>query len=165
MKTEHQQRVEQFMANAKQEVPACPTVPDEKTRRFRAKIILEEALETVEALGFYVTIKDQGTYEQLVSIDKCDFPSEFATKASLEPNLIEIVDGCADISVVTTGTLSACGVSDEAVLQEVDQNNLSKFGPGSYKREDGKWMKPPTWKPPQIKEILVAQGGVFEEVK
>jgi hypothetical protein len=53
-KSAHQQRVEKFMALANQEVPSRPTMPDEKTRRFRAKIILEEALETIKGLGFSV---------------------------------------------------------------------------------------------------------------
>ncbi len=148
-KSDHQLRVEIFMARANQEVPLKPTVPDEKTRRFRAKIILEEALETIKALGFQVVL-DPKTSEPMIG------------DAAYEPNLVEIVDGCADIRVVTTGTLSACGVADREVQEEVDANNLSKFGPGSYKREDGKWMKPPTWKPPRIKEILAHQTQVGE---
>jgi predicted HAD superfamily Cof-like phosphohydrolase len=157
-KSFHQERVEQFMAKANQHVPSQPTIPDEATRRFRAKIILEEALETIEGLGFYVTMKDQGTWEQLVSIDQCEFSKEFPNKATLEPDLIKIVDGCADVRVVTTGTLSACGVADEPVQEEVDESNLRKFGPGSYKREDGKWMKPPDFRPPDIEAVLAAQA-------
>jgi len=61
-----------------------------------------------------------------------------------------VVDGCADISVVTIGTLIAFGVDDEPVLEEVDSANLRKFGPGGYRREDGKWMKPPDWTAPDI---------------
>jgi predicted HAD superfamily Cof-like phosphohydrolase len=72
--------------------------------------------------------------------------------------MVEIVDGCADVIVVTTGTLSACGVADSAVQNEVDQANLRKFGPGSYKREDGKWMKPPDFRPPDIEAVLAAQA-------
>jgi len=151
-KSDHQLRVEIFMARANQDVPLVPTIPDEKTRRFRAKIILEEALETIKALGFNV-IQNPKTTEPEIG------PEVY------EPNLVEIVDGCADIRVVTTGTLSACGVADEEVQIEVDNNNLSKFGPGSYKREDGKWMKPPTWKAPRIREILAARRGVVEEVR
>lgn len=144
-KSPHQQRVEQFMALANQEVPGKPTIPDEKTRRFRAKIILEEALETIEGLGFDVVMKP------------FDLELEIGPQVR-EPDLVKIVDGCADVIVVTTGTLSACGVADMPVQVEVDESNLRKFGPGSYKREDGKWMKPPDFRAPDIEAVLAAQG-------
>jgi predicted HAD superfamily Cof-like phosphohydrolase len=38
--------------------------------------------------------------------------------------------------------------------QAVDQNNLAKFGPGGHRREDGKWVKPPDHKPPDIAGLL-----------
>jgi predicted HAD superfamily Cof-like phosphohydrolase len=142
-KSPHQERVEAFMAKANQAVPDRPTMPDSETRKFRAKIILEETLETIEALGMKV-----------VSRGLAEFVIE---ESSQPPDLNEIIDGCADIHVVTTGTLSACGVADEALMVEVDNNNLAKFGPGSYRREDGKWMKPPDHKPPDIERIVKEQ--------
>ncbi|RME85522.1 MAG: hypothetical protein D6785_04320, partial [Planctomycetota bacterium] len=54
MKSPHQKRVEEFMRLAGQEIPEVPTLPDEKTRLLRSKLILEEALETIHALGFAV---------------------------------------------------------------------------------------------------------------
>lgn len=147
-KSPHQERVEAFMAKANQQVPGAPMMPDAETRKFRAKIILEETLETIEALGMKVVARN--------------FSFEIE-ESSQPPDLIEIVDGCADIRVVTTGTLSACGVADESLMAEVDQNNLAKFGPGSYRREDGKWMKPPGHKPPDIARILSEQTQVSGE--
>ena len=134
MRTAHQQRVLEFMLRAKQEAPTKPTMPNEKIRLLRAKLILEEALETIEALGFAVRMQD-GT--NLVSMEAVVLSPE------LVPDLTEIVDGCCDVSVVTTGTLIACGVEDEPVLLAVDRNNLAKFGPGHSYREDGKLIKPP----------------------
>lgn len=136
----HQRRVNGFMALADQALPAVPEIPPLDVRRLRAELILEEALETINALGFSL-----GSSSGLVEWNK-------------EPDLIKIVDGCCDLRVVTTGTLSACGVSDEAVQHAVDCNNLEKFLPGSYKNESGKWIKPPNHKPPPIEEILIKQG-------
>ena len=127
------------MQKAGQDTPAETTIPDADTRILRAKLILEEALETVEALG--VTVKAGATpveEEALV----------YAADGEVDVELV--VDGCADISVVTVGTLIAFGVDDEPVLEEVDSANLRKFGPGGYRREDGKWMKPPDWTAPDI---------------
>ena len=131
------------MQKAGQDTPASVTVPGETTRLLRARLILEEAMETIAALG--VDIHVNGC---TLSLEECE----------LEPggdiNLEGVVDGCADISVVTIGTLVAFGVEDEPVLAEVDKANLRKFGPGSYAREDGKWIKPPDWHPPNIKGLL-----------
>ena len=141
LKTEHQHRIEQFMKKAGQIVHKKPTIPGVKTRKLRAKLILEEAFETVKALGFNIIIDiGTGELELVPNEDGC--------------NIIEVADGCADISVVTIGTLSAFGIHDKPLLEEVDDSNLRKFGTGSYKRSDGKWMKPADWTPPDIEKIL-----------
>ena len=67
--------------------------------------------------------------------------------------MVEVIDGCCDISVVTIGTLISCGVPDESFLVEVDQNNLDKVKNGTI-RDDGKLIKPKDHKPPRIQEIL-----------
>ncbi len=150
MPTPHYQRIKEFMIKAGQDTPESVTIPDEEVRILRAKLILEEALETVTALGVSAEITD-GT-----SILHKD--SELVFRISGEPDLEEIVDGCADISVVTMGTLIAFGVDDEPVLEEVDSANLRKFAEGSYRREDGKWMKPPGWSPPDIIGAIHGRG-------
>jgi predicted HAD superfamily Cof-like phosphohydrolase len=147
MKSVHQQRVEKFMGLAGQNIPASPIAPDLETRELRARLILEESLETIKALGFQVMAKEEIVDEDLVRFVDC-----------FEPDLIEIADGCADIKVVTTGTLSACGIEDEELQCDVDQNNMAKFGPGGFRRDDGKWVKPPNHQPPNISKILEDQG-------
>ena len=123
MRSIHQQRVDRFMVLANQEVPTLPNIPSDDVRILRAKLILEEAMETVKALGVAVFIAGVGISE---------YPKlEFEIDASC--NLIEVVDGCCDIMVVTTGTLTAFGVDDYDVQQAVDENNLAKFGPGGYR--------------------------------
>lgn len=145
----HQVFVDQFMEMAKQELPETPCIPSEEVRILRAKLILEEALETIEALGVSV-FDDVG--EIMVSMDGLRFHPWG------EPNLVKIVDGCADIAVVTTGTLSACGISEAPMQRLVDENNLAKFGPGHQLREDGKLIKPPGHRPPDFGMALKAQG-------
>lgn len=127
-KTEHQQRVEEFMVKAKQEIPDRPTLPDEKTRRLRAKLILEEALETVRELGFHLVVSGMHDDETIDLTDKETFRKHvFPETTQAGPSLEGIADGCCDIIVVTSGTLSACGIADDSVQREVDCNNLRKF--------------------------------------
>ena len=52
MKSDHQLSVEEFMRNALQDVPDDPALPNEVVRLLRARLIFEEAKETIAALGF-----------------------------------------------------------------------------------------------------------------
>lgn len=131
----HYDRVRQFMELAGQEVPSRPGIPNEETRLLRARLILEEALETVEALGVTPLFSCAEGEKEITS-------QSVRLHADREPSLLDIIDGCCDTIVVTTGTLIACGVPDVPFQEAVDQNNLAKFGPGSYRRDDGKWVKP-----------------------
>lgn len=153
----HIKAVRLFMSCAGQEVPKWPSMPAGATRRLRAKLILEEALETVEALGFCVVVeaKDKQTYVTkesawLVDYDQLGSPQK--------PDLVQIADGVADMIVVATGTALACGIDPKPIQTAVDQSNLAKFGPGGRRREDGKWLKPDDWRPPDIARLLRDQG-------
>lgn len=145
----HQQRVNEFMNLAKQPIPNKPTLPDDKTRKLRAKLIFEECWETIRDLGFDITL------------DGATIPKEVGYTPNDKECLKGIADGCADISVVTMGCASACGIDMEPVLEEVDNNNLAKFGPGHSYREDGKLIKPPNHKPPNLADILIQQGAIL----
>jgi len=154
------------MRKAESEVPDQPMVPDESIRRLRAILILEEALETVKALGFDIAsihYRNPQGYQPRASLG-FDFDNWQVGYWNVPPDLVEIADGCADISVVTIGTLSACGIADEAILEEVDLNNLAKFGLGGYRRADGKWIKPAGHQPPDIQALLKSQTLISEEV-
>lgn len=168
MRTYHQKRVDQFMKLAKQELPKTPCIPGVEVRRLRAKLIMEEALETIHALGFTVELDwlhdSPGGQRSHVWQEIRNQDVGFVESGN-GPDLIEIADGCADLSVVTTGTLSACGISDLPLLAIVNDNNMAKFGEGHSIREDGKLVKPPGHKPPDIASVLRVQGWIGETVK
>lgn len=154
----HQQAVDLFMRLAGQEVPTTPTTElSPEVRILRAKLMVEEVLETCNALGVRVRF---GSGDRINAGNRTDqvaiHPHVFEINGELD--IVEAVDGCCDVSVVTTGTLSALGVSDESVQFEVNQSNLAKFGPGGYRRDDGKWVKPPDHKPPELLDRLIEQG-------
>lgn len=157
--TEHQARIEDFMLKARQTLPDKPTVPDDKTCILRAKLILEEAMETVRALGvspvyvFKVDVAGVNIPPFQIDISKIA-QKDFQFAKTAEADIVEVADGCADISVVTIGTLSAFGIHDKPILEAVDQNNLEKFGVGHSWRDDNKLIKPANHKPPNIKEVL-----------
>lgn len=154
-KTGHQKRIEKFMRLAEQDVPCEPTEPSPEVRLLRAKLIFEEAMETITALGVDVMIDEMRGQQGPVALYEGNH--KLVVNPRRKFNMIEVADGCADVSVVTIGTLSACGIADKPLLKEVDESNLRKFGPGGRMREDGKWLKPPDWKAPDIAGVLKDQ--------
>jgi predicted HAD superfamily Cof-like phosphohydrolase len=73
-----------------------------------------------------------------------------------QEDLVAIAKEMADLLYVVYGTAVSYGIDMEPVFQEVHRSNLSKVG--GYKREDGKWVKPPTYSPACLTPILEAQG-------
>lgn len=140
--TAHWVRVRMMMEQFGQATPNSPTIPDEKTRILRARLIMEEAFETIEkGLGVAIRYEDGATMEfgELF----------FEVMEDGKPNLVEIADGCADLSVVTIGTLVACGLPDNVFLTLVDDNNLQKVKNGRID-EHGKFQKHPDHQPPPV---------------
>jgi len=58
----------------------------------------------------------------------------------------------ADLLYVVYGTAVSYGIDMDPVFREVHRSNMSKVG--GHKREDGKWVKPPTYSPALIGPIL-----------
>lgn len=76
-------------------------------------------------------------------------------EAMQEKDLPSIAKELADLLYVVYGTAVSLGIDMEPVFQEVHRSNMSKVG--GYKREDGKWIKPPTYSPAALDAILQAQ--------
>lgn len=105
--TNEQKSVRDWMSSFGQETPTKPTIPSLEIRRLRAKLILEEALETItEGLGLDIFIGLGRRDCKLTAHSMIDFIDIG------EPNLVNIGDGCSDLKVVTEGTLVACGLID-----------------------------------------------------
>ena len=158
-KSLHQQRVEQFHTGFEAIDPLRPRDPEKPTtpvsqenRLQRARLVLEEALELVEALGLHVTCKTCSQY--FLDPDCVDFDFWMAEE---DLDLAEIAKECADVIVVTTGTLSRCGIPDKPILNAVDQNNLEKAR-GGWVDENGKFRKPPGFTKVDLEPLLRKLG-------
>lgn len=123
--------------DARQAIMPSYTVPDIDSCRLSAELILEEALETIEAMGFEVR-RDLNDGKLKVH------------HAVSPPRLEDMIDGACDVIYVATGLLSKMGVPDIPHMIEVCRANDSKF-PGGFATIDGKtgkYLKPPGWVPP-----------------
>ena len=78
-------------------------------------------------------------------------------QALKKKELTGIAKELADLLYVVYGTAVSCGIDLEPVFKEVHRSNMSKVG--GYKREDGKWVKPPTYSPADIEPLLQAQNS------
>lgn len=127
----------------------CPSIPihhaNWQIRVLRAKLIYEEFQEFLKATNV--------TQAPDTSLSDTKF---FAHGTEIDP--VETADALADLLYVVYGAAVAYGTNIDQVFGAVHNSNMEKFGPGSGKNVDGKWLKPPGWTPPDIKAILDAQG-------
>ncbi len=76
-------------------------------------------------------------------------------QALSQDDLHGVAKELADLLYVVYGTAVSCGIDMEPVFREVHRSNMSKVG--GHKRADGKWVKPPTYSPADLRPILAGQ--------
>jgi predicted HAD superfamily Cof-like phosphohydrolase len=110
-------------------VAGRPEMPAEETRELRLSLIEEEKRELFEVMN-----------EQ-------------------EPDLARIAKELADLLYVVYGTAVSYGIDVAPVFSAVHRSNMEKAPGGvvTY-REDGKVLKPPGWRPPDIEVVLASQS-------
>jgi predicted HAD superfamily Cof-like phosphohydrolase len=113
--------VREFHEGAGIPVLDSPQIPDHTREKLRNDLIIEEAIETTEAIW--------------------------------QKDLIEVADGIADTIYVLCGTALEYGIPLDEVFAEVHRSNMTKLIDGSF-RDDGKYLKGPSYEPPDIGSIL-----------
>ena len=84
-------------------------------------------------------------------------------QAMAHEDLPAIAKELADLLYVVYGTAVSYGIDMAPVFREVHRSNMSKVG--GYKREDGKWVKPPSYSPAVIGPILADQCSDAERAR
>jgi predicted HAD superfamily Cof-like phosphohydrolase len=71
------------------------------------------------------------------------------------PNRGQVAKEIADVLYVTYGMADAFGIDIDKVFSEVHKSNMSKLVDGKpLRREDGKVLKGPSYKPPDLSFVL-----------
>lgn len=131
-------------------LPEVPSIPPIGVRILRARLILEETLETINALGFKIKLNPVSSSNEIRDMSDCALVSHGDS-----PDLEGIIDGCCDVIYVATGTLLACGVPDAPHLEIVNRANNAKFPGGvATLNEYGKFQKPAGWEPPDHMALI-----------
>lgn len=182
-----QQLVEDNMRNMLQATPSIPTIPPDDVLILRAKLILEEALETIAGLGvtisLYKDISDEIAAITMIEICKA---ANFEFERDKLVNVFEVVDGLADLDYVgPCGTAVAFGIDLDPIFQEVHRSNMTKCWTDTELIENlkenkdkfqihaapcpqgnrkwvvldasGKYIKSPSYSPANIKDVLALQ--------
>lgn len=111
------------------------------------------------AIGIVPAAPDEATRSLRVKLIQEEFDE--LREALAQQDLSAIAKELADLLYVVYGTAVSCGIDLEPVFREVHRSNLSKEG-GS-RREDGKWIKPPTYSPACIQPILALQREAVDD--
>ena len=134
-----QEKVRKFMTAAEQDIRNLPGLPPEKVIELGLKLITEELHELHQAIfDAQVMQGPQWTDEQR------------------RAKLADVADAIGDLLYVVTWNGLAWGFNMPAIMEEIQRANLAKFGPGSWKDENGKQRKPPGWTPPDIEQFMDA---------
>lgn len=107
--------------------------------------------------GDHLVKPDIGTFDQqsmlYFSLVKEEF--EELCEAVKNYDMVETADACADLIWVIEGLCHSLGIPLQNVWNEVSRSNMSKTVDGKLiKREDGKVLKPDTYSPPNIFNVL-----------
>jgi HAD superfamily hydrolase (TIGR01509 family) len=131
-------RIREFHAAVGAPLPGSLTMRDAAHLALRRKLI-EEEYEEVTAV-----------YRQIIAAQNAG--------ANLDPveTLTPLVHELADLLYVVYGAIESFGVDADAVFREVHRANLQKAG--GPRREDGKILKPPGWRPADVKSVVARQN-------
>lgn len=122
-----------------------PTAQTEELQRLRIRLIAEELVEYAEACGMELTIRDS-------TIDIYKLP----VVISGPPNVVEMADALGDLDYVVQGAHIVHGFPSFAIVKEIHRANMSKLGTDGKPlyRGDGKVLKGPNYKAPDIASVL-----------
>jgi len=135
--------------------PVVPTVTDIESRKLRAKLMFEEFEELLDELGLQINF-ELIPAEDGIEDDIMRFEIVFDEIPNHKVDLAKVAKETSDLLYVTYGTGASMGLPIDDVYQAVHNSNMSKMGPDgkAIRREDGKILKGPNYKEPDVKSII-----------
>lgn len=110
------------------------------------------------SIGERPAVPPDGTPELRARLIAEEF--EELTAALAAGDLVGITDGALDLIYVVLGTLVSYGIDPGLPWMRIHDSNMAKGGGG--RRPDGKILKGPDWRPPDIKGALEQQRPLSE---
>lgn len=123
-----------FHAMMQMKVPKNPIVPSVSQRERRLRLILEEFLELVEAMGFELVLRDEfqmawrtGDKEKLSILLAGAIGVRHVEESRYD--VVETADALGDLNVVVNGTAVDFGIPMPAIDYEIFSSNMTKLDP------------------------------------
>ena len=175
-----------LMKQFEQPVKESPEMPDEKTRLLRARLVLEEALEFVKACGCTVTLSkasdksaaviddisvvvdSSGTPDLTEYVDGC-VDQLVVTYGALNAAGIQVEPAWDEVQRSNMSKAwPHCSVCDTVLVRGSGEDFVHPAGSNDHggawslvlkvhKRDDGKFIKAPTYSPADLKRIIEEQ--------
>lgn len=142
------ERVKEFHKTFGHPVADAPTSIKDDRYILRLALILEEAFELADALGFSTyDIKDSADY-MLNTIGPRVYDKEV--------DIVAVADALGDLEYVVNGAALEMGIPLPEVVAEIHRSNMTKLGPEGKPiyREDGKILKGENYEPPRLEKVL-----------
>ena len=181
-----QEDIVTLMTQFEQEVKESPALPDTATRLLRARLVLEEALEFVKGCGCTVTLSGSSDARPAVIDDIRVVPDPNGTPDFTEyvdGCIDQLVVTYGALNAAGVKAQSAwdevqrsnmskawphCSACDAVLVRGADEEMIHAEGADAHggnwrtilkvhKREDGKFIKAPTYSPANLKRVIEEQ--------
>jgi len=151
------EKVRKFHVKFGHPVALQVTPGTKELRSLRVKLIAEELVELCQALGVNLVAEYKVGIVSSVYVQPV-FKDE-------EVDCVEAADALGDLDYVVQGANLVFGFPSEAILDEIQESNMSKLGEDGNPiyREDGKIMKGPNYFKPNIAKVLATSAGVVKD--
>ena len=152
-------QVRNWMKAINQSTPNVPMIPDLDTIKLRIALIQEELDELREACGMTKRIWPAAIEDIMATVgdlyeNEEDFTNEWSDPELTKVNLVEVLDAFTDLLVVVQGGGVSFGLDLDKGFEEVQRSNDTKIIDGFARESDGKWMKGPSYTPPNLQPVL-----------
>lgn len=143
-------QVREFRAMAGLPIGVTCKLPSEERLRANLRLVTEEYVEVLEACGLPPE-NAKALRDSLGMV--CD--------SQTSPALVDmpkLADGLGDLDFVNEGFRQEVGIPGKPVARAIAKANMSKRG--GHVTAEGKFVKPPTWQPPdaEIEQVLRDHG-------
>jgi predicted HAD superfamily Cof-like phosphohydrolase len=120
----------------------------------------EKVAEFMTAFGQTVETEPTWTSVSQLRYDLIDEELKELGQAIEERNIVEVADALTDLLYVVYGAGHSFGLDLDKCFEEVHNSNMTKLGPEGKPiyREDGKVMKGPGYRAPDLKTTLGLRG-------
>jgi len=120
----------------------------------------EKVAEFMNAFGQTVETEPTWTSVSQLRYDLIDEELKELGQAIEERNIVDVADALTDLLYVVYGAGHSFGLDLDKCFEEVHNSNMTKLGPEGKPiyREDGKVMKGPGYRAPDLKTTLGLRG-------